>query len=373
MTYCSSIDVGLFLETNGTVRTCCSGHALGNIRTESVDDIFTSKKYIEIKQAVDDGRPHSEYCRTCVDMETQSGHSTRDYYRNFSTDGTRTIKQIDIRWSNACNLSCRMCSPEYSSDWAKRLSLPIENTKRDYYGDVLRTLEANRHSIQQVDLLGGEPLLQRQNESLLEMLEDRVAIHILSNLSVPLENNRIYNLLRTRKNVKWIISLDHIGEKLEYIRHGAHWQRIQQNIDLLHRHFFGIGIIPTYNIWNALDLREIYSWASSNQLTVNWQMIQGNNYGSLANYGTDSFVLQNHHRDIIQAAILEIDQLDKSVDFLDNVKSRLLSLPTKESPNQEFLSWTQRSEQFMPPKKTFEQLWPNLYSMLNTISTLGSV
>ena len=365
MTYCSSIDVGLFLETNGTVRTCCSGHSLGNIRTDSMSDIFTSSRYIEIKADTDAGRPHATYCKTCVDMEAQSGHSTRDYYKNFATDGTRTIRQIDIRWSNVCNLSCRMCGPEYSSDWARRLNIPIENTRRDYYADVLATIEQNRDTIQQVDLLGGEPLMQRQNEQLLELLPDNIAINVLTNLSIPLENNRIYQLLKTRDRVDWIISLDHIGDKLEYIRHNADWNRIQLNIQLLQQDFpeRRISIIPTYNIWNALDLRDIYDWADANNLHVNWQQIQGNDYSSLKGQGTNSYVLQSHGPEVIAASIAEIDQLGSRSDFLTNVKQRLTRITAQD--NTEFLAWTERTEQFMPPKYKFQELWPELHSLIN--------
>lgn len=368
MTYCSSIDVGLFLETNGTVRTCCSGHSLGNIRTQTMADIFNSTKYIEIKADIDAGRPHASYCKTCVDMESQSGHSTRDYYKNFTTNGTRTIRQIDIRWSNVCNLSCRMCSPEYSSDWARRLNVPVETTRRDYYADVLATIEQNRDTIQQVDLLGGEPLMQRQNEQLLELLSDDVAIHVLTNLSIPLENNRIYQLLKTKSQVKWIISLDHIGAKLEYIRHNADWNRIEHNIRLLKQDFPNqqVSIIPTYNIWNALDLREIYAWADVNGLYVNWQQIQGNDYVSLGGYGTDSYVVQNHGPSVISRAQQEIDLLGPRSDFLTDVRARL-EVDTAQ-PNNKFLSWTEKTEQFMPPQQTFQELWPELYQLINTES-----
>lgn len=373
MTYCSSVDVGLFLETNGTVRTCCSGHALGNIRTDTMSDIFTSARYIEIKKVTDAGEPDAKYCQTCVNMEAQSGHSTRDYYRNFSTDGTRTIRQIDIRWSNVCNLSCRMCSPEYSSDWARRLSIPVENTRRDYYADVLATIAQHQDTIQQVDLLGGEPLMQQQNQQLLELLPEDIPINVLTNLSVPLTNNRIYQLLKTRTQVRWIISMDHIGAKLEYIRHNADWNQIFVNLSLLKRDFPGqtISIIPTYSIWNALDLRDIYRFADQHQLHVNWQQIQGNDFSSLKGQGTNSYVLQSHGPVVIAAAMAEIDRLGPRCDFLTDVRSRLATITTR--PNTEFLAWTARTEEFMPPQRTFRELWPELHALINTEPCLRGV
>lgn len=373
MTYCSSIDVGLFLETDGTVRTCCSGNPLGNIRTQSMSDIFTSARYIAIKQITDSGKPDAEYCGGCVKTEALTGHSQRDYYRDFSTDGTRVIRQIDIRWSNVCNLSCRMCSPVYSSDWARRLNIPIENTRRDYYKDVLDTIAQHRDTIQQVDLLGGEPLMQQQNQQLLGMLSDNISINILTNLSIPLENNRIYQLLKARSQVNWIISLDHIGDKLEYIRHNADWSLIQHNIQLLQQDFpqRRISIIPTYSVWNALDLRQIYQFADQNHLHVNWQQIQGNDHSDLKGHGTSSYVLQSHGPAVIASAIAEIDLLGPRSDFLTDVRARLVDLDT--CPNTEFLTWTAEAEKFMPPTQSFRDLWPELYTLINTEPCLRGV
>lgn len=365
MTYCSSIDVGLFLETNGTVRTCCSGTPLGNMRTESVDEIFSSPKFIEIKQQLDAGQPHETYCRTCVNNEAASGTSTRDYFQKFPSDGTRQIKQIDIRWSNVCNLSCRMCSPEYSSTWAKLLDVPVETTRRDYYADVLATLEQHRDTIEQIDLLGGEPLMQRQNEQLLALLPDGIPINIVTNLSIPLENNQVYQALKHRNGVNWIISLDHIGNKLEYIRHGADWDRITHNLALLRNDFPESypTILPAYSIWNALDLAEIYEFANDNSLSVVWQLAQGNDYSSLKAQGTNSYVTINHGPEIRRLAVKAIDSV-RSDPFLQGIRESLLK--SESTDNTEFLAWTERTERFMPPKRRFQDLWPGLYQLLNT-------
>jgi sulfatase maturation enzyme AslB (radical SAM superfamily) len=314
---------------------------------------------------LDSGKPHDSYCRTCVDVEAQGGISTREYYKNFSTRGVREIKQIDIRWSNVCNLSCRMCGPDYSSDWAKRLSVPVESTNRDYYADILSTLEQHRDTIDQVDLLGGEPLMQKQNEQLLELLPD-VAIHVLTNLSVPLENNRVYQKLRQRQRVKWIISLDHIGERLEYIRHNAQWSLIVANIKQLQQDFPGqsISIIPCYSIWTAWDLKEIYAWADSLNLHVNWQLIQGNDYPTLQGYGTNSYEIARHSADVKRRAIAEIDSLGREVPFLSNIRQSLIQSLDHSTACTDFIYWCFRSEKFMQPNKTFSELWPELHRQL---------
>ena len=124
-----------------------------------------------------------------------------------------------------------------------------------------------------------------------------------------------------------------------------------------------ISIIPTYNIWNALDLRDIYDWADANNLHVNWQQIQGNDYSSLKGQGTNSYVLQSHGPEVIAASIAEIDQLGSRSDFLTNVKQRLTRITAQD--NTEFLAWTERTEQFMPPKYKFQELWPKLHSLIN--------
>jgi hypothetical protein len=74
-------------------------------------------------------------------------------------------------------------------------------------------------------------------------------------------------------------------------------------------------------------------------------------------------VLQSHGPEVIAAAIAEIDQLGSRSDFLTNVKERLTRITAQD--NTEFLAWTERTEQFMPPKYKFQELWPELHSLIN--------
>jgi hypothetical protein len=89
--------------------------------------------------------------------------------------------------------------------------------------------------------------------------------------------------------VGWSISFDNIGERFEYVRHGADWQLQLHNLDLIqefnqqsHRH--GGGIHAVYNLYNATRLVEFKQFAQDQIMTIKWQLWVGlplnpRNYG----------------------------------------------------------------------------------------------
>lgn len=353
-TLCTSIDVGLFLDVNGDIRTCCAGWgALGNINDNPLDNIFADKKFIEIKQAVDNYQ-YPEYCKVCEKVESLSpGLSQQTFFNShFTTNGTRKIKQLDLRWSNICNLSCRYCGPYASSSWEKLLDIPVKSANRGYHQSILDTVKENSTSIEQVNLLGGEPLMQKQNEDLFTILDPDTPITIITNLSVSLENNKIYQLLKNFNNVTWHISFENIGDRFEYVRYGASWSKLCHNIELLKKDFGKrIGFHAVYGIWSATRLREYYDFANQHNILVNWQLGILHDELSLFNYDTN----------IKQLAINEIDQLDPEHQskFTDIRNSLITSVPLPEI-NIKLKQWIDKSEQLMTATKTFKELWPEL-------------
>ena len=80
--YCSAIDVGLFVYTTGKVKTCCSGDEdLGDINVESVDDIFSKNRFIEIRNNLRNNISDT-YCAGCSATESISPTSTQKHAFN---------------------------------------------------------------------------------------------------------------------------------------------------------------------------------------------------------------------------------------------------------------------------------------------------
>ena len=112
------------------------------------------------------------------------------------------LQNLDIRWSNTCNLSCVYCDSYASSQWASLTKIP--HKKIDYQNtldSILEFINQNKKTLRQISLLGGEPLLQKENDSLLDVIDDSVTIYVITNLNVSLENNKIFQKLISKLNL----------------------------------------------------------------------------------------------------------------------------------------------------------------------------
>lgn len=365
--YCSAVNTGLFVSVKGQVGLCCSGSSgLGNIRNESIDSIFNKPRFIEITKNLSRGLTDS-YCSGCDNVEKTSPTASQRYAFNdqFPNTQSRKIQLIDVRWSNVCNLSCRYCNPHDSSEWQKLHKLPIETVNRDYTESLFQEITRHKHTIEAAYMLGGEPLLQKHNERLLDIIEPTVKIDIITNMSVNLKNNKVYQKLIKFPQVHWNISFDNVKDKFEYVRQGANWNTFTDNIQRLCDDFgtHRVSFHPVYHIWNAHHLAEYYEFADTRNFRVNWQLaLPKIDYEF--NLGTDSFTVFGHNQSIIDMAINEIDQLNINDPILNEIKQSLHDNQLNPVHGKKFLEWTRQMEQFMPPKKSFRELWPELNTLL---------
>jgi len=361
---CSAIDSSLFLDTDGGIRTCCAGKFnLGNINEESLPMIFAKKEYIEAKQIMDSGSL-PEYCDNCKYQESVAKDSSqwRYYKEHIPANGVKKLRHIDVRWSNVCNLSCRYCDPRASSQWQKLLNIPLENVNRGYHESIFTYIEENLDTLEGIFLLGGEPLMQKQNERLFEMVNADTRIDIVTNMSTVLENNKIYNLLKGKKNVNWSISFENIGDRFEYVRHGASWDRLLQNICTLEDDFGHdrLKIHGVYSIWSATCVTEFLEFVHKNKIPMTWTMA----------YSSAGISVFDHLPAVRELALREIERIGGSTVYLDlsifqQIKTSLETAPEVENAAANFLEWTHNNEQLMPPAHTFAELWPELFQALN--------
>lgn len=362
---CSAIDTGLFITTYGGTKTCCSGaYDIGNLNNSAISEIYKNNKFINIRNSLLENTTH-KYCALCDHHEQLSGFSQRvSFNKEFPSPGYRQIRQIDIRWSNVCNLACRYCHPIDSSEWAKLKNLPIRSTNKDYSKDILETVTLHRDTIECAYLLGGEPLLQKYNEPLLDLLKPNTKIDILTNLSVNLTNNKVYQKLRNFENVIWNISFDNIGDRFEYVRHGASWDLLLKNLATVVSDFgiYRVNFNPVYSIWSAFTLKEFVDFAASMQVRVTWQLANEFEHKDINHRA--GYRVFNHAENLRLAAVKHIESIPQN-EFFSQIKPNLIVGEYIPNIGQRFLSWTKEVESLAPPKQTFEQLWPEVWDLLH--------
>jgi MoaA/NifB/PqqE/SkfB family radical SAM enzyme len=283
--FCAAPWRGLHINPRGDVKTCCAGdpNMLGNLNSGTIEEILHSPVMQDIRLSIQHGEPHA-YCYNCVQAE-RYGRSERDWHNNLNPEfdlATASLTEhhpvlVDIRWNTTCNLSCNYCAEACSSKWASLKHMSVASGARPYYESVCDYLAQHQTHIREVALVGGEPLLLPENARLLDVIPEDCIVTLITNGSVELDNNRIFQKLAQRNRVGWSISFDNTKERFEYVRHGASWDLLLRNLDRIQhlmatRGHWG-GIHAVYNVYNASRLQEFHEFARSRGLAIHWQSL----------------------------------------------------------------------------------------------------
>ena len=309
--YCAAPWRGLHINPQGNVKTCCAGNPnmLGNLNSNTIDELLNTDLMAEIRASLAQGQAH-QYCSNCVQAERFGSDSERAWHNrvNPNFDYARAGNKyhypviFDVRWNTTCNLSCNYCGPSCSSKWASIKGIPFKSGARPYYDQVCDFIEQHYNHIHEVALVGGEPLLLPENERLLDVIPKDAIVTLITNLNVDFEKNKIFQKLATRNRVGWSMSFDNVGPRLEYVRHGASWDTIRNNLavikDLMKTQGQWGGIHAVYNIYSATRICELRQFADETDTTVLWQNLFQPDY-------LDPFL---HGPDVAQAAIAEIER-----------------------------------------------------------------
>jgi len=209
-----------------------------------------------------------EYCRKIESVGGQSDRITNldmpgiHAPVELNSDPTATSvtpRILEVYLDNTCNLKCVYCGPYFSSLWdaenRKYGSITIEGQQFFDKFDKSPNIDSNRKKLfnwilehgqhlTNLNILGGEPLYQKELDSFLELFENNPApnldLQIITNLNVA--TDRVEKLIaRTRrmidagaiKNFTVTASLDCWGEPQEYARYPLDLVLWETNFKLL--------------------------------------------------------------------------------------------------------------------------------------------
>jgi hypothetical protein len=361
--FCTAPWTSLFIETNGEVKACCASKIpYGNINTTPLDKIINNPIHQDIKKSLLNQTPHTN-CDYCYKMEQLSSHSTRSWFNEFTPVEVKNIEQfelqmIDIRWSNHCNLRCVYCRPMNSSKIAEFLGIKEKLSNRSWQEEILNLVKDNILTIKEVYMLGGEPLLIKENSQLLDLLTDQ-HITVITNLSLDNSKNEIYRKLLTKPNVNWEISLEQTGKKFEFVRNGANWDQILRNIrelEILDKRY---SFAMQYCIYSALDLYSILQELRPMSTVVINSLIT-----------PECMNVENHCADIKRLALAELDCVFADAELVEYLREpnvvklkeiyQNLNLVTSTTKSKEFVNYQTKN----PGPLTFEQLWPDAWKII---------
>lgn len=282
---------------DGRVFTCClSEHdaPIGNLNEMDLDECYNSDNMKSFRLDMLDNKKVSN-CNRCYELE-EVGHDTLrkrsndefifekyDLHKDKShivqetkEDGSLDdvhLTYMDIRFSNICNMRCRTCGPDLSSQWfdeavdSKFNRTPEQKILQIRKGNTafMEQFDPYLHTVEKIYWAGGEPLLMDEHwyimNKLVEMGRTDVRIFYNTNFSkLTYKDEDAVELWKKFKNVSIGASLDAGWEKGEYLRKGTIWSDTLANRERLKQelpqHDFNISC--TVSIFNVLDVCNFY-------------------------------------------------------------------------------------------------------------------
>ena len=195
--------------------------------------IIKSKGFQNTKKILDNGKWPSG-CDHCRIPESKKLISSRHDHPIEHND----LERVEIRFSNACNMACLHCSPEYSSIWAKKLNYsgPVLGLSSE---QVLKICEDLKKipTIRRIVLSGGEPLVNKNFYKCLKLLSEHphanelvLSFHTNLNPGISINFDHLNTIFQKFKETYMVVSVDG-GEELYPIFRGGDWNTLVNNID----------------------------------------------------------------------------------------------------------------------------------------------
>jgi hypothetical protein len=277
----------LEVDVNGSASPCCLYKGtIENYKVYETDlKSIQNSEYMEsLRQQFRNGeRPTG--CANCWQEEDAGKTSKRQNsiykmkhsLQDWTPDSEPTLKFIDFKLGNVCNLKCRICGSWSSSKWAQEeLDYgPNELARKqlheggwpkrhpEFFEDIKDVLQ----DVEYFEFTGGEPFMIQNHLRILEHCVEqgyahRQDIHYNTN-GTQLPDSRTFWLLGQFKRVEVAFSIDDVGEQFEYQRHPAKWTEVNENIRQWK--FYNPGnmdfqICSTINIFNIFSLAKLALW-----------------------------------------------------------------------------------------------------------------
>ena len=283
---CYAPFVGLFATGYGDYAPCCvSDKTMLDVTAEQY---WTSDELKTIRSELLNGRWPSG-CSLCKKNFSKGITSEIDFWYKFYNRNASGLEididtgnrmahplYIDYRPTNQCNLKCRMCVPNASSQieqeinenpelsvWrrSKNRKLKYIEELTDYIGGV---------ELNTIKILGGEPTM---DPNVISLLENIITTAEKNNHELPVLrfttngttlNKRFRKILEKFKSIRVCYSVDAVGHTYNYIRTNANWNVTKKQIEENFKTRLTDASVSGFNVvlmpYNQYSFNELLDW-----------------------------------------------------------------------------------------------------------------
>lgn len=266
-----------------------------NINTTTVEGWRNSDYMNQVQHSFLQNQRHPG-CASCWHTEDRGFTSLRQRmakeFEILKVDvDQKFLTNVEIDLTNLCNLKCLMCNESESSALlAENIQLGINtHSQKDFQWseqalENLQDLLAYRPKV--VNIRGGEPFYVKQLLKIIESIPDDVArtmvLHITTNATVWTE--RWHQALIKFKLVRFMFSVDAVGELYEYMRFPGNWTTTSTNIDNILQlpNVKGLVHCVIQNL-NVARIGELIDWCQQRSLWLDIALLDTPHYLHLTN------------------------------------------------------------------------------------------
>jgi MoaA/NifB/PqqE/SkfB family radical SAM enzyme len=275
--FCKMFRHGLTIGPSGAVRPCC----VLKVMDENlyIEDNWKSKHESWYKKSQNSETGWIPECNNCRVNESLGRGSLRNYANSLITDDDQGIVHWDLKINNTCNLACRTCDSWNSSTWEKlskeNPDLPREYTKvrNKRWHRGIEDIMPHLLDARVVKFTGGEPFLIPQVKKVIEYLiehgvSENITLHFNTNGTIDI--NPWIKYFTKFKHTKIHISVDAIGDRFNYIRAGADWNEVSDNIlflkSLTKQMSLSLGVLCLPQALNVGHIHEVEEWCQNHDI-----------------------------------------------------------------------------------------------------------
>jgi radical SAM protein with 4Fe4S-binding SPASM domain len=310
---------GAIVNTDGSVQCCSiSKEFIGNVNEQPLEEILNNSKQLK---KIRSEMLENKFPQNCSDCYHKEKHHTKFDLENISNrlyhikilkdspfklykdEHQFELQQMDLRWRNTCNFACVYCDSMFSSVWAQFEGKKDKMSNRAMQ-ETFDFVKKNIKNLKTIYMAGGEPFLIKENLRIIDLIQKKnpeLLLRINTNLSIL--SPKMFEQLKTLKNVHWIISAESTNERFNYIRWPGKYSTLVANIkkikDLPHK----LTINMTWNVLCASNILEFIDEMMEIGLHPN------------------QFVM-NHVHDPIEQSVANISKKQKD-QLISNVKKRI--------------------------------------------------
>lgn len=271
MPECKMFRHGMTIGPTGSVRPCCAIETPTEPAKITDPHIWRPRHEDQHQRSLTTWLPECEECRQGEELY---GHSLRTRANQQLTNNPG-IQYWDLKINNTCNLACRMCSSWSSSIWEQLgkqyPELDEPQMPRRWHREVEDLLPALVDA-KVLKFTGGEPLMIPQVKRVMEYLIENDIASVVD-LEITTNGTQDFGkwipLFNKFKSVVIVVSIDAVGERFEYIRAGAKWEQVSNNVIHLNRNKSNgtcIAVIALPQALNANHMHEVKDWCAINNI-----------------------------------------------------------------------------------------------------------